>query len=114
MDKTIENIIKNAIENAVKAAKEAEDRELVKVTIEYEGDVKTVETEAVYGVALNDNGDELEAYTYLMGEASLNSLALAISCSIAELENTYAGLINLVIEKLMLKQLKQLFGEEEE
>ena len=114
MEKTIENIIKNAVEKAVKAAKEAERGELVKVTVEHEGDIKTVEAEAVYGVAFSDEGDGLGATTFLMGEASMNNLALAISGSIAELENTYAGLINLVIEKIMLKQLKQLFGEEEE
>ena len=114
MDKTIENIIKNAVEKAVKAAKEAEDRELVKVTVEYEGDVKAVETEALYGVAFNDNGDELEAYTFFMGNASMNGLALAISGSLLELESVHEGLIHLVLEKLMLKRLDQLLDNEEE
>lgn len=114
MEKNIENIIKTAIENAVKAAKEAEGGELVKVTVEHEGKVNTTETEAVYGVAFNDKGDQLEAYTFLMGNSSLNDLATAISGSLIELENVYKGVISAVLEKLMLKRLDQLFGEEEE
>ena len=114
MDKTIENIIKNAVEKAVKAAKEAEDRELVKVTIEYEGKVKTVETEAVYGVAFTDVGDCLDASSFLMGEASMNDLATAISGSLIELDSVHKGLVNLVAEKLLLKRLDQLLDCEEE
>lgn len=91
-----------------------ENKNLVKATVEFDGEVRTAEGEAMYGVVFSDDGDSYDMGTFLMGETSLNDLAAVISGSIMELDGIHHGLCSLITEKLLIKKLCQLCEEEDE
>lgn len=90
-----------------------ERKNLVKVTVEYDGEARPAEGDAVYGVVFSYEEDCYDANTFLMGEASLVDLANVICGSIVELDGLYDGLCSLVIEGLYLEKLRQLREDEE-
>lgn len=90
-----------------------ESKNLVKATVEFDGEVRAAEGEAMYGVVFINEEDGYDARTFLMGETSLNDLASVISGSIVKLDNLYDGLCSLVIEKLFLNKVHQLCEDKE-
>ena len=90
-----------------------ENKNLVKATVEIDGEVRAAEGEAMYGVVFTNKEGSYDAHTFLMGETSLNDLANVISGSIVELDGLHDGLYSLVIEKLLLLKVYQLCENKE-
>ena len=79
------------------------DKNKVKVTIEHDGSIRTVEHNAAFVVAFTDCGEGYESDIALVGRSSFTGIAEAIADSIIDLGGHHDDLLEAILLLLLFK-----------
>ncbi|MBQ9785091.1 MAG: hypothetical protein IJW29_06290 [Clostridia bacterium] len=87
------------------------EKNMVKVTIEHDGETQVIEREAAFIVAYSDEGETIDLATLVIGNGKVGDMAMAIADSIIDQDRTAnKGLRAAVSERMTLAALADILG----
>lgn len=87
------------------------DKNMVKITIEYNGETEVIERDAAFISAYSDNGDDIDLATMVIGNGNIGDMAMAIADSIVDQDrNANKGLRAAVSDRMNMRTLADILG----